>query len=162
MASVSPPHPGGAGAAVPAERGRGWSGGRYRQSLQRATWPLRKSRQGQILRWRAWAPAQLNSRRSPWNTQCLFLGSKEGATMSLASSELWQFTSYLKRRRKGLERQGPSSALAASTTLQWGRLFGAPVDHPLTQPSSPLGSGAREERVSAWMWMWLQCVFKAA
>lgn len=69
--------------------------------------------------------------------------------MSLASSELWQFTSYLKRKRKGLERQGLSSALAASTTLQWGRLFGAPVDHPLTQPSSPLGTRAREGHVGA-------------
>ena len=58
--------------------------------------------------------------------------------MSLASSELWQFTSYLKSKRKGLERQGLSSALAPSAALQWGRLFGAPVGHPLTQPSSLL------------------------
>lgn len=41
------------------------SHGRYRQSLQRATWPLMKSRQGQILWCLGWAPAQLNSRRSP-------------------------------------------------------------------------------------------------
>lgn len=70
--------------------------------------------------------------------------------MSLASSELWQFTSYLKRKRKGLERQGLSSALAPSAALQWGRLFGAPVGHPLTQPTSLLG-----------MRMWVRYVFKA-
>ena len=81
--------------------------------------------------------------------------------MSLASSELWQFTSYLKRQRKGLERQGLSSALAPSAALQWGRLFGAPVGHPLTQPSSLLGTRAREGRANAWMRMWVRYVFKA-
>lgn len=82
--------------------------------------------------------------------------------MSLASSELWQFTSYLKSKRKGLERQGLSSALAPSAALQWRRLSGAPAGHPLTQPPSLLGTRAGEGHVSAWMCMWVPYVFKAA
>lgn len=58
--------PPGAGATVFPSRAQGAElGARYRQSLQSATWPLMKSRQGQILRCLGWAPAQLNSRRSP-------------------------------------------------------------------------------------------------
>lgn len=97
----------------------------YKQSLQRATWPLMKSRQGQILWCVGWAPAQLKSRRSPWNTQCLLLGWKDGTRMSLYSSELWQVTLYLRGRERYMRQRGwgrtcPPHIAGLSALWCWG------------------------------------------